>query len=213
MIWSEFVKWAPSEVMAHIYEYDDTYRTHAYQKVMAEFHINQWLEWKQTQNLDKTWGPMIGWILDYVLDEDVCGTILCGTILCGTILCAINLQINRALHCPRVRRILWHHVPSDDAALFLSPRDSFLEPEAYTSLQASSPKPTCLLHSDFGYPYKSCWFMMIIGDEYRFCGTIAQESWYKALWQDLREPPSPRMQDSITVYESEADQYRILMHL
>jgi len=185
MIWSEFVKRAPSEVMAHIYEYDDTYRTHAYQEVMAEFHINQWLEWKQTQNLDKTWGPMIGWILDYVLDEDVCGTILCGTILC-----AINLHINRALHCPRVRRMLWHHVPSDDALLFLSPRDRVLDP-----------------------PYKSCWFMMIIGDEYRFCGTIAQESWYNALWQDPREPPSPRMQDSITVYESEADQYRILMHL
>lgn len=181
MIWREFMKLAPSEVMAHIYEYDDTYRTHAYQQVMAEFHVNQWLEWKQTQNSIHPWLPMIGRILDYVLDEmsdideDVCVT---------------NIQINHALHCPRVRRMLWHHVPSDDALLFLSPRDKILD------------TPT---------PYKSCWFMILIGDEYRFCGTIAQESWYRALWQDPRDPPSPRMQDSITIYQDES--YRILQHL
>jgi hypothetical protein len=222
MQWKEFAQQMPLEMLTHIYEYDDTYRTDAYQQVIAEFHANQWLEWKRRRIAAYPLDPWIRPILDYILNEsitnasntgetteesrrsfedgynedtletnismcDVLGSKSTGHRSVGleTVSCdagSVRKEC-RSSHDRRIRRLLWHHLPSIDVSCFNTGPDT---------------------------EQKSSAFVVKIGDEYAFHGTIVNETWYKALWQNPREPPSPRIQQSITVYQAKT--YRIMMH-
>jgi hypothetical protein len=199
MQWKEFAQQMPLEMLTHIYEYDDTYRTDAYQQVIAEFHANQWLEWKRRRIAAYPLDPWIRPILDYILNEDGYNedTLETNISMCDVLGSkptghrSVGLENDagsvrkecRSSHDRRIRRLLWHHLPSTNISCFNTGPDT---------------------------EQKSSAFVVKIGDEYAFHGTIVNETWYKALWQNPREPPSPRIQQSITVYQAKT--YRILMH-
>ena len=120
MNWNDFVQRVPSDVLAHIYEYDDTYRVTAYRRVVAEFHENRWIAWKyklipkiqwKEQRLDsiRGWGQCT---LDYVLSETTENAHDC---------CEFepNINVYAALYDSRVRRLLWHYDPFSTDAQFM----------------------------------------------------------------------------------------------
>ena len=193
MNWNDFVQRVPSDVLAHIYEYDDTYRVTAYRRVVAEFHENRWIAWKyklipkiqwKEQRLDsiRGWGQCT---LDYVLSETTENAHDC---------CEFepNINVYAALYDSRVRRLLWHYDPFSTDAQFMYLPNIFFDPFHQEEQEQSS-------------------FVMSIGDEYRMEGTIMSERCHQSIWQNSREYPSPRIQNSITVYQDES--YRILLHL
>jgi hypothetical protein len=181
MNWNDFVQRVPPDVLAHIYEYDDTYRVTAYRRVVAEFHENQWIAWKRSNHYICRDIVSYRNVLNYVLSETESIDAF-----------EPNINVYAALYDSRVRRLLWHHDPFSTDAYFMYLPNIFFDP--------SHPEET-----------EQASFVMRIGDEYRMEGTIMSERCHQSVWQHDREYPSPRIQDSITVYQDEM--YRILLHL
>ena len=251
MNWTDFVQRVPPDVLAHIYEYDDTYRVTAYRRVVAEFHENRWIAWKRSEaytSLSRRHAsfskptdlrspgldPNHYICRDIVSYRNVLNYVLSETESIDTF--EPNINVYAALYDSRVRRLLWHHDPFSTDAYFMylpnkTPRVPVCDryhwvqkrlcrfPPGSRGATSEGMKPgsvreKCrLLFFDPSHPEETeqASFVMRIGDEYRMEGTIMSERCHQSVWKHDREYPSPRIQDSITVFQDEL--YRILLHL
>jgi len=219
MKWTEFTQRASPDVMALIYAYDDTYRG-VFRRVIAEFHANQWQQWKH-EILQAHRHPLVQRSLTYLfdhaaglnLDPDRNAAEPSSSPL-------LNLPIAAASYDDRVRYVLWHHHPWRDA-MFLFQHDTthrppspppislfpFLEnpqlepnPEGLPVVETVVSTPAAVSTAGHGNEdappiHHRMTFSLMIGRAYQFHGEVFRKTVYRPMWH------SPHTTESVTAQQ------------